>query len=87
MSQPDTVEELTAQRDALAKVVLAAWNRARDSIDIDPGDLQEWMAQAGLTEAVPATEEEAEKYEIDPGDPLMRLSALGRAALLGWVQL
>lgn len=83
MSAQDTIEQLTAERDALAHVVYAAWKVARDTFDITADAMQEWMAEAGLTEEMPATTEEAERFEIDPGDPVMRLTALGRAALSG----
>lgn len=73
--------DLQAQRDALAKVVRYAWATARESYDINAGDFQQWMTEAGLLEERPATAEQAVRYECEVGDPIMHLSALGKRAL------
>lgn len=53
--------------DALAEV-------ARDRMQMDSNDAQELLFQAGLLEEHPASDEEAERLDMDRGDPVYALT-------------
>jgi hypothetical protein len=74
---------VTAQRDALAMVVMRAWDKARDNYEIDAESFQEWMLAAGLLEERPATKAQAEQCECEVGDPVLGLTDFAKAALAG----
>lgn len=53
--------------DTLAEV-------ARDRIQMDSNDAQELLFRAGYLEEHPASEEEAERLDVDRGDPVYSLT-------------
>jgi hypothetical protein len=74
-------DDIQAQRDALAMVVVNVWRQLQDNYNIDSLDAEEWMTTAGLLHEAPATEEQAQRYDCEVGDPVNALTALGKAAL------
>jgi hypothetical protein len=59
--------------------------RSRDGLDIDGGELQELLIKHGLMVEAPATAEDcamewAQEWGICPGDTILKLTELGKAA-------
>jgi hypothetical protein len=70
-----------AQRDALAQVVAGVRTLSLDAMDVDGVQIEALRVKAGLLYEAMATEAEAERFECQIGDPVMRLSEFGKAAL------
>jgi hypothetical protein len=69
-----------AQRDALAMVVARIWECSRGGLDVGGEHIEGLMVESGLAEYSAATKDDPDN-EVEVGDPIIRLTELGLAAL------
>ena len=65
----------------LARLFADLWTFHRDGIGIDPEALEAVLLRSGMACVRPATPEEAERFECDPGDEVVTLTDEGRAII------
>ena len=65
----------------LARLFAEMWEFHHDGMGIEPDVLEAALLRSGMACVRPATDEEAERFDCDPGDEVVTLTDEGRAII------